>query len=322
MIKRVALAWVVLFGAWASTARAQDTSNVNAMSLGGRSGLMGGAAIAQGRDEGMLWINPAGIVSVAHLSLSLSLGAYGLSTVRVKGAYRDPSVRGDADWVDDGFSSQVEIVPASLGFFFAFGPPAGTLGHQALAAGVFRPTQTDLSLAASYRESGAEDLVLEESVRQEVRPTAFSLAYAIDLGSGLRAGASLFLLVSAARLTTETTTDIFNYQTWRQDGFSESQQVELESWFIQPVLGAQWEQAPFSVGLVVRAPRLALSAAGRGHYERLGTGGDTRGSGSSIWCGTPSWSKATTTSAGTSASARRCRSPARSSSSTGASICR
>src|SRR5262245_46045591 len=118
MIRRAVLV-VALFVPGA--AFAQDVFNVNDLALGGRTGLMGGAGVAQGSDEAALWMNPAGLAAIDDVTLSLSLGAYGLSAVRVRGAYRDPAERSGADWVDDGFSSRIEIVPASIGVFFSFG---------------------------------------------------------------------------------------------------------------------------------------------------------------------------------------------------------
>lgn len=256
-----------------SAAQAAVHFNDNELPLGCRSGLMGGAGVAQGRDDGSLWLNPAGLAAIGATTLSLSLNAYGLESIVVEGYFTDLAAGPDEGWDGSGYSNRLLVVPASLAFFLELAGAAGEPWHQVLSVGLLSPIGRSLDLLASYRTLVPRETMIEERLTGASTRTMASLGYALELPGGLRAGLSLHADLSQQTLTFRRDIDSFLPEQWLQSSQSLWVTDRYRDLSLAAVLGVQWQAELLSLGAALRTPQLVVDYEGRVTVERMGSAG-------------------------------------------------
>lgn len=107
--------------------RAHAQSNFESALLGGRTTLMGGAAVATGSDEATAFINPAGITRVPGTSFSFSTVAIHLASRHIENAV-DPNQNLGVDHPDTG-KLRLRFIPNTFCLFLN-GPPKDDFSHR------------------------------------------------------------------------------------------------------------------------------------------------------------------------------------------------
>src|SRR5688572_27611236 len=108
----VGLAGTGLLLLFAGSAGAQTT--YRSTPIGGRTTLMGGAGIADGRDGAAPFLNPATVERVGEGRLTFSVNFYALYFHSADNWYRPREPGSDAPFVDSAF----DVLPSSLCLFF------------------------------------------------------------------------------------------------------------------------------------------------------------------------------------------------------------
>jgi hypothetical protein len=104
---------------WAGPARADFDSNPM-FPVGESAGLMGGAAVAWVSDGSAAWYNPAGLGVATERTLSASVSAYGIQSVKVSN-FVDFGVQDGLDRKSSLHSSAVATFPSYVGYVQNFG---------------------------------------------------------------------------------------------------------------------------------------------------------------------------------------------------------
>lgn len=175
----LAAAFFFLFSSFLSPANAQ--SSHRSTPIGGRTTLMGGAGIADGRDGAAPFLNPATIERVGENRLTFSVNFYSLSFHSAERWYRPAEEGADAPLVDTAF----DVLPSSLCLFFK------TRGRLAVCLAT---THGEEFVYASETRSGQA-----QTVRHRFTRVAFGPTYALKIDDNLALGVSLHGSVSSAR---------------------------------------------------------------------------------------------------------------------------
>jgi hypothetical protein len=132
---RALLVLLVLGWGWAAPARADFHSNAM-FPVGESAGLMGGAAVAWVSDGSAAWYNPAGLGVASERTLSASVSAYGIQSLRVAN-FVDFGMQDGLDRKANLRSSAVATFPSYVGYVQNFGKSARF--HQGLGFAVVVP---------------------------------------------------------------------------------------------------------------------------------------------------------------------------------------
>lgn len=234
---------------------------------------MGGAGVAQGSDESVAWINPAGLGAIDRHTLSLSLNAYGFHAIQVDDHFGEQTAGG---YNDAGYSRTLLLYPASLGLFFNLGQ-AGQVGHQVFALSFFTLSSETTDYSAALRRAGLIDLAHQLDWISDENTYALGVGYAVTLPARFRLGASLYVHWVEGRWRQTGTLDRFNAVNWDQLGVSWTDIGDSIDVGLIANVGAQWHSRHLSVGLSLRPPRVRLHSRSSGHYQAFRVDGKASG---------------------------------------------
>lgn len=171
--------------------QAQAQSNFESSLPGGRTAMMGGAAVALGADEATAFMNPAGITRIPGQSFSFSTFALQVGNRTVNGAL-DPEQRlGVAD-ASVG-QTQLRIIPNSFCLFLN-GPPKDKYSRRsrhkyAMCAAATERERLDFS--QNRIDSGFGERAISgvgHSTRMDFVRSTLALAWGLELGASTSLG--------------------------------------------------------------------------------------------------------------------------------------
>jgi len=157
-------------------------SNFESALLGGRSTLMGGAAVATGSDEATAFINPAGITRVPGTSFSFSTVAIHLASRHINNAV-DPSQNLKVEHPDAG-KLTLRFIPNTFCLFLN-GPPKDDFSHRSRHKYSLCAASTErerLSFSQNRFDAEAEQFKgTSQSTSTEFVKSSVALSWGIEL---------------------------------------------------------------------------------------------------------------------------------------------
>ncbi len=256
-MQRVAI-WVGVLACLLPAASFADDQHYQDFIVGDEAVGLGGAYTAIASDPSGGWYNPAGIVDVRNMSLSLTANLYGIQDNSTgEGAFLDP----------ENAISKLSIVPSSAGFVQSLGR-ADVNGRRTFAVGM-------TLVVPSYRKFS----ITEEKDYQGVH-SGYNRSFtdstlwvglfgAMRLGGRFSIGLGVFLMQRSVQDSafSYVATDLVNgeYQTFR----SAMTELDFSNYSLVGSLGIKWEIARnFFFGAMVRSPSLPLYSTGKVRFAR------------------------------------------------------
>lgn len=252
------------------TALSTSPASAQSLPLGGRTASMGGAAIAEGRDSAMPFLNPAGLAQIPHHTVSVSASLYTQSGYRISNfwvpAGTDPEF-GDVEVpTNDMSSSNFMGFPGSIAMMLHFGPPAGLTWHQVLSFSIVVPEHKHLQFDGNFALDFKSSNSIMKSTETLIRDSTtyyFGPGYAVQLGP-VRLGLSAMVLYRTLLASVDaSSTAVLS----GGGGFTDSKTVgygEGSSFGLVPILGMQWNVwEGLHVGLSVAPPSFHLAGSYR-----------------------------------------------------------
>ncbi len=251
---------------WPGLAAADAWENV---SIGARTGAMGGAAIAGGSDSAMPTLNPAGLARVPGSLLSLSASVYELSTVTV------PNYVTDGDVVRTGNGelsiSQPGIQSREFGAFpagFAYFLHMGTKDRPMVFAGsVSVPRQINRRVVQNLEFLG-DNVAIRTNLTTVVQESTYHLATSWGMGLGdLKIGVSA-VGAYTSYLKSNEQSDLTVLGTARFIREQTKAVRSVDSFDVGLVAGLQYDLLDgFRLGLSLRSPSVHLSGSAQGAVD-------------------------------------------------------
>ena len=249
-------------------------AHAQSLPLGGRTAAMGGAAVAEGRDSAMPYLNPAGLAQVPHHTVSLSASLYTQTGYTISKywvpAGIDPAFGEVGVPTNDLSASSFMSFPGSLALMLHFGPEAGETWHQVISLSILVPEhrrlQFDGSFALDFKSSNST-MKYAETFIQEQTTYYFGPGYAVQIGP-VRLGLSAMILYRTMLNSIESgSTSIVqggaSFLDSKTSGYGEGATFGLV-----PIVGVQWNVwEGLHLGLAASPPALHLA----GSYRYSGT---------------------------------------------------
>ncbi len=254
-----ALPWAVsalIFGV-AEAAHAQ--ANFEAVQLGGRTSMMGGAAVVSGEDEATAFINPAAITRIPGQSLSFSTFAVQLTGRSIGGALDPSESLGLSS--SDASDLNLRIVPNTFCLFLD-GPPKNSTSYRsrhkyAMCAAATEREVFDLPQNESEGSTGAAHATRIEFVR-----STMAFAWGLQLNRDTSMGVTL--RVDNAVLEDSTSASAYDVGGAGLDSLSHA--VDAWSWDTSVVVGLTSAiSRVVSVGASLTTPSQHLLGYYEGH---------------------------------------------------------
>lgn len=249
-----------------SSAAADPWENV---SIGARTGAMGGAAIAGGSDSAMPTLNPAGLARVPGSLISLSASVYELSTVTVPNYVADgdvvPSANGDLSISQAGIQSrEFGAFPAGFAYFLHMGTEARPM---VFAGSVSVPRQINRRVVQNLEFLG-DNVAIRSNLTTVVRESTYHLATSWGMGLGdLKLGVSV-LGAYTSSLKSNEVSDLTVLGTARFVREQTKSVRSVGSFDLGLVAGIQYDLFDgFRLGLSLRSPSLHLTGSAKGAVD-------------------------------------------------------
>jgi hypothetical protein len=261
-------------GLFAHIERAGAQGAYRSTPIGGRTTLMGGAGIADGRDGAAAFLNPATIVRVDEGRLTFSVNFYSLSIHSAPRWFRPGRVDTRFGEIDESATSMTDVafdaLPSSLCLFFKTGQDAkGSSANDALGrrprVGLCFATIQGEELVVSdqthEQRTGVGITRQSQTVSQRYSRFAIGPTYALHLTQGLAVGASVHAsLVSHRSLfSSSATTTGIGPRAIRSTFFSSSRGTSFQ---LNGIAGATYRFGKQTVGLAVESPSIELGGSG------------------------------------------------------------
>ena len=260
----LALAGLALAGGAVVLPATALAQNFQSVPLGGRSGAMGGAGAAFGRDAATPMMNPGNLVLLDKSTLSLSANVYGRSIATADRYFRlEPDIDaryGHPEKARLSLSSDVfDIFPSSLGYYKFFPDDDYPM---VVSLSFFDAEHTH------YSFSGAPQILFPDGAFRATGRALyqrdayyFGPTYSVGLGPAFRIGISLFTIyqpLSSVRQAKSLRTAA-NNTVFSADEFEEF--LNGSSTDFQGVLGGAFTASDFSLGLSLATPAFHITGS-------------------------------------------------------------
>ncbi len=244
--------------------------------IGGRTTLMGGAGIADGRDGAAAFLNPATIVRVDEGRLTFSVNFYSLAVHSAPNWFRPgPVDTARFGEVDEGSTNLTDVafdvLPSSLCLFFKAGEdpglnvaPKDALGRKPRLGICFATIQNEELVTSDQtheQRTGAGVTRQAHTLSQRYSRFAVGPTYALHVTDGLAFGVSMHASLASHRslLSSSATTSGIGASPIRSFFFSSSRGTSFQ---LNAIAGATYRFGKQTVGLAVETPSFKLAGYG------------------------------------------------------------
>jgi hypothetical protein len=273
---RALVFWAAALGALSGAAReAAAQGNPRSTPIGGRAVLMGGAAVALGRDGAAPFINPATIVRTDDATLAFSVNLWRWRQFTVKDWYRpepaDPRFGGlpggDASLRDSSF----DVLPSTLCLFLpALGGARLHAGRHKLGACLGTIESDELTFTSeTYSPIGGTRPRELESLQRSWRRLEVAPTYSVQITDELAAGASLVGMFGTFRSVTNAASTSFAANFTGTSLYSAAEGTSLD---LSGIVGATYRAGAETLGVSFRFPSAHIQGAGSFNDFRQVTG--------------------------------------------------